>query len=101
MEEWGFTYKTQAVWDKQKSGTGQIFLNQHEILLYGSRGKIPKPAKIFPSVFSYPRGKHSAKPPEVRSALESMYPHFDKATRIELFARENVAGWTVDGYEAT
>jgi N6-adenosine-specific RNA methylase IME4 len=101
MEEWGFTYKTQAVWDKQKSGTGQIFLNQHEILLYGSRGKIPKPAKIFPSVFSYPRGKHSVKPAEVRAALESMYPHFDKANRIELFARENVAGWTVDGYEST
>jgi N6-adenosine-specific RNA methylase IME4 len=100
MESWGFTYKTNAVWDKQRSGTGYIFLNQHELLLYGSRGKFPAPQNIRASVFSYKRGKHSAKPPEVREALEDMYPHFDDKTRIELFARENIPGWTVDGYES-
>ena len=100
LEAWGFTYKTQAVWDKKKSGTGQIFLNQHEVLLYGSRGSIPAPTKIFPSVFSVERGRHSEKPQEVRKALERMYPHFNADTRIELFARQKVEGWTVDGYES-
>jgi N6-adenosine-specific RNA methylase IME4 len=100
LEAWGFTYKTQAVWDKQRPANGQIFLNQHEILLYGSRGSIPAPANIRSSVFSYPRGHHSEKPKEIRQALEEMYPHFDESSRIELFARNKQRGWTTDGYES-
>jgi hypothetical protein len=52
------------------------------------------------SVFSYPRGAHSAKPPEVRQALEQMYPAFGERDRIELFARGKIPGWTVWGHEA-
>jgi len=101
MKAWGFTYKTNAVWDKERTGTGYVFLNQHELILYGTRGSIPAPTNIRSSVFRFPRGRHSAKPPEVRAALENMYPHFDRDTRIELFARETVPGWTVDGYESS
>jgi N6-adenosine-specific RNA methylase IME4 len=98
MEAWGFEYKTQAVWDKEKIGTGIIFRNQHEVLLYGSRGDAPKPINLVSSVFRYPRGEHSAKPPEIRKAIEEMYPDFDASTR--LFAREQPTGWTAFGYEA-
>ena len=52
MERLGFTYKTHAVWDKRKIGTGKIFRNQHEMLLYGSRGVPPMPVELHSSVFS-------------------------------------------------
>lgn len=101
MERWGFEYKTQAVWDKMQIGTGLIFRNQHEVLLCGARGKPPKPIELFSSVFRYPRGKHSAKPPEIRRAIERMYPFFDAPeTKIELFARGQIEGWTCVGHEA-
>lgn len=101
MEAWGFDYKTQAVWDKMQIGTGLIFRNQHEVLLVGARGKPPKPIELFSSVFRYQRTKHSTKPPEIRQAIERMYPFFDTPeTKIELFARDQVEGWTCVGFEA-
>jgi N6-adenosine-specific RNA methylase IME4 len=100
MEAWDFEYKTHAVWDKCRTGMGYVFLNQHEVLLYGTRGNIPAPQVQHPSVFRYPRGEHSAKPPEIRTAIEQMYPDFDEHTRLELFAREKAEGWTCYGFEA-
>ena len=100
MGAWGFAFKASAVWKKDKQGTGQVFRNWHEVLLYGSRGDMPGPLHLPPSVFEYPRGAHSEKPPEIRAAIEQMYPHFDQASRLELFARGPVEGWTVHGFEA-
>jgi N6-adenosine-specific RNA methylase IME4 len=100
MRGWGFTYKSQAMWDKMRTGTGLIFLNQHEVLLYGSRGSPPKPLHLPPSVFRYPRGAHSAKPPEIRTEIERMYPAYDRDSRIELFCRGQFDGWTCVGNEA-
>lgn len=101
MRALGFTYKTHAMWDKEAIGLGLIFRNQHEVLLYGSRGAPPKPIELASSVFRYRRTDHSAKPPEIRQALERMYPQFTAANRVEIFARGNVDGWSVLGYEAT
>ena len=42
------------------------------------------------------RGKHSAKPAEVRKRIEEMFPEQNK---IELFAREAPEGWDVHGNE--
>ena len=56
MESWDFTYKAQAVWVKDKIGLGLIFRNRHEVLLYGTRGNMPRPQHQPPSVFEYPRG---------------------------------------------
>jgi N6-adenosine-specific RNA methylase IME4 len=100
MKAWGFTYKAHAVWDKGKTGLGLVFRNQHEPLLYGTRGNIPGPQYQPSSVFAYPRGRHSAKPPEIRAEIERMYPEFDAKTRLELFARETVNGWTSYGFES-
>ena len=104
MKRFGFDYKTHAVWDKQKIGTGKIFRNQHEMLLYGSRGDPPMPVTLYSSVFSgekFKRGVHSAKPDEVRRIIERMYPAFDENTRVEIFARGQIPGWTCLGYEAS
>ena len=100
MSAWDFEFKASAVWVKDKTGLGLIFRNMHEILLYGTRGAMPGPQFQPPSVFSYRRGQHSAKPPEIRGIIERMYPDFDEATRLELFARDRVSGWTVYGFEA-
>jgi N6-adenosine-specific RNA methylase IME4 len=100
MRAWDFTFKTSAVWVKDRSGTGLVFRNQHELLLYGTRGEMPGPLWQPRSVFTYPRGRHSAKPPEIRKAIERMYRNFDASARLELFARGNIPGWTTYGFEA-
>ena len=110
MDAWGFTFKSSAIWVKsvqpddgetmRRFGMGLVFRNMHEVLLYGTRGKMPGPQYQPPSVFFYPRGEHSAKPPEVRWEIEKMYPDFDETTRLELFAREKAKGWTRYGFEA-
>jgi N6-adenosine-specific RNA methylase IME4 len=100
MEAWGFEYKTQAVWDKIVTGLGLVFRNRHEVLLYGTRGNMPGPQYQPPSVFAIKRGKHSEKPPEIRKAIEKMYPDFNAATRLELFARGSIRGWSTYGLEA-
>lgn len=101
MEALGFRYGSHAVWDKEVIGLGLIFRNQHEVLLYGSRGAPPKPVELCSSVFRYRRTEHSAKPPEIRQALERMYPLFGAANRVEIFARGEIDGWSVLGHEAT
>ena len=110
MEAWDFEFKTSAVWVKAdrpdddkaltRFGLGLVFRNMHEIMLYGTRGDMPGPQYQPPSAFFYPRGKHSAKPPEIRVEIERMYPDFDAKTRLEIFARGDIPGWTLDGYEA-
>ena len=44
MAAWGFTYVSQVIWDKDADGHGYWFINRHEILLVGTKGKIPAPA---------------------------------------------------------
>ena len=99
-DAWGFECTATAVWDKGKTGTGLVFRNQHEVLLYCKRGKMPGPQYQPKSVFKYPRGRHSAKPPEIRKEIEKMYPDFDATTRLELFCRGKFKGWTCRGFEA-
>lgn len=100
MRAWGFTFKASAAWDKGKQGTGLIFRNMHEVLLYGSRGDMPGPVYIPPSLFRYPRGAHSEKPAEIRTEIERMYPDYNADTRLELFSRSDAPGWTHFGFEA-
>jgi N6-adenosine-specific RNA methylase IME4 len=96
LEGWGFAYQTHFIWDKQKTGTGSICLNQHELLLYGTRSNAPTPLKLFPSVFRSECGAHSAKPAAVREMIEIMFPYFNEHSRIELFHRgPKFDGWTV------
>ena len=99
VKAWGFTYRTCAIWDKQKIGMGYYFRQQHELLLVATRGSIPAPdpAARTPSVFSYPRGEHSSKPHEVYEIIEAMYPGLLK---IELFCRTPREGWAAWGNQS-
>jgi N6-adenosine-specific RNA methylase IME4 len=99
LKSWGFKYATIGfIWDKQRVNPGFYTMSQCEICLIGKRGKIPRPrgARNIRQLVSEMRGRHSAKPYEVRKRIESMFPSQD---RIELFARERVEGWDAWGNE--
>lgn len=98
MDAWGFTYKTQAVWDKGKIGMGYWFRGQHELLLVGVRGKVSPPEQPLrtSSVYTFKRGKHSKKPDEIRELIKSWFPD---AKRLEMFCRHPAPGWAVFGNE--
>lgn len=99
MSAWGFEYRTNAVWVKDRIGQGWWVRNRHELLLIGARGKMPPPLPTgrTDSVIEAPRGRHSVKPVEVYEMIERAYPG---CAYLELFARSARAGWTSWGYEA-
>lgn len=99
MKAWGFKWATVGfVWDKQKVNPGFYTMSQVELCLIGKKGKIPQPrgARNIRQLVSIERGKHSAKPHEVRQRIELMFPTQNK---IELFARDEVEGWDCHGNE--
>lgn len=100
MEAWGFKYITSAVWVKRRHVvTPGPFLQKHEPLLIGKRGKgLPKPAKQPMSVIEDHEGKlaHSQKPAVVHNMIDAMYPGHPK---LELFARRAPPGWEAWGNE--
>lgn len=99
LNAWGFTYKTCAVWDKEKIGMGYWFRGQHELLLLGVKGNFPAPAEgnRFSSVIRSPRTGHSKKPQDVYTMIEAMFPH---GKYLELFSREKRSGWGGWGNES-
>lgn len=97
LEAWNFTYKTCAVWVKNRPITGYYFRQQHELLLIATKGKgIPtpkaenRPVSIIPGLVR----AHSQKPDELYDIIEKMYPELNK---IELFARNKREGWDAWG----
>jgi len=98
MGEWGFEYKTNMVWVKDKIGTGYYFRGKHEFLLVGVKGNplIPEESDRPESVLVAPRTEHSKKPQQIYNIIERMYP---MSKYLELFARETKQGWTSWGNE--
>lgn len=99
IKSWGFKWSTVGfVWDKQRVNPSSYTMSQIELCLIGKKGRIPKPrgARNIRQFVSELRGKHSAKPKEVRLRIDQMFPIQNK---IELFAREKVEGWDSWGNE--
>jgi N6-adenosine-specific RNA methylase IME4 len=101
LDAWGFEYRTDMVWVKDKIGMGYYVREKHESLLIARRGDMPVPTTDHrpDSVVEAPRLEHSAKPPVFYDLLDRMYPGVRK---IELFGR-NCAGrelWTFWGNQA-
>lgn len=101
IEAWGFTYKTNIVWDKEVSTTGLGFYvrGQHELLLIAVRGDSFTPKERPVSVLRQRKDDHSSKPDCVYNLIETMYPN---QRYLELFAREPEprGGWFYWGNEA-
>jgi N6-adenosine-specific RNA methylase IME4 len=98
MKEWGFSYKTNSVWDKQKIGIGYWFRGQHELLLVGVKGNAKPPPEVarVSSVFSEVRTTHSKKPECVYKWIENAFPALEK---LEMYARTKREGWKQWGNE--
>lgn len=99
---WGFTPKSEIVWQKlsRKSGglhfgMGRIVRAAHETCIVASRGK-PRPLnRSTRSVFDAPIGRHSEKPDRFFEIIEALC----EGPRLELFARRQRSGWTCIGDE--
>lgn len=98
LPAWGFTYRTCAVWVKDRIGMGYWFRQQHEMLLVATRGSIspPAPSDRVSSVISAAREEHSVKPVQVYELIERTFP----APRMEMFARSQRPGWDSWGNQA-
>lgn len=98
LTAWGFTYKSQFVWVKDRIGTGYWNRNKHEILLVGVKGSIPAPdaSDRSDSVIDAPVNEHSEKPIEFLEMVEEWFPTLPK---LEMFARRTRPGWASHGNE--
>jgi len=106
MQEWGFTYKTNIVWEKiRKDGgpdgrvVGFYFRNVTELLLFGIRGKNMRtlaPGRRQVNFIASRKREHSRKPDEQYDIIEPCSP----GPYLELFARGRRQGWTCWGHEA-
>lgn len=99
IRDWGFTYKTNMIWVKDKIGLGWYCRNQHEMLLIAEKGEMPLPeANVRPaSVLNFPRTTHSTKPYEFYALIEKWYP---SRKYLEVFGTPNNVRpkyWTVFG----
>ena len=100
LEAWGFSYRTNAVWDKEKIGMGYWFRGQHELLLVGVKGEFSPPdtQARYSSVIREARTDHSRKPQCVYEMIETMFP---SGKYLELFARNKRERWQSWGLDVT
>lgn len=98
MNALGYRYVTNLVWTKDRFGLGQYFRGQHELLLFGVRGRVVRTEGTWPTWLgqsALTRGRHSEKPEEVREMIEQASP----GLWLEIFAREVRDGWIGWGNE--
>lgn len=98
METWGFEYKTNIVWVKDRQiNLGFYVYGQHELLLIGTNGSMLPIGVKPPSVMTGANNIHSKKPESTYETIEAMYPNLKY---IELFARNTPRnGWVKWGNE--
>lgn len=100
LSAWGFDYKTNFVWVKDRDCYGRLgFYNygRHELLLVGVRGSyLPADGSLVSSLIEAQKREHSRKPDDVYSIIEAMYPN---GSKLELFARTQREGWVAWGNE--
>jgi len=97
MEQLGFRYVSNIVWTKNAYGIGHYFRGQHELCLFGVRGKGLDVCTLrhdIPSVIRAPRRAHSQKPDCFYRLVEAR----SKGPFLELFARNTRPGWVSWGH---
>ena len=96
MRAWGFRYKSNMVWIKDKGPSiGWFTISRHELLLIGTKEDNEHPNKKFNSWFKGEVTEHSKKPDSVYKMIREMY----SGPCLEMFARQKREGWTVYGNE--
>lgn len=105
IKAWGFKYKTCAFcWVKQNPKSGGIYAGlgrwvqgNAELCLLATKGHPHRISKSVKQIVMAPRGRHSAKPSEVRDRIVQLMG--EDMDRIELFARDYADGWDCWGNE--
>jgi N6-adenosine-specific RNA methylase IME4 len=104
MEAWGFKYKSNLIWHKERKdggsdgrGVGFYFRNVTEMILFGIKGRMRTlpPGRSQVNYLSTRKREHSRKPDEIFDIIESCSP----GPYLELFARFPRKGWTQWGNE--
>lgn len=95
LDAWGFRYVTCLTWCKPSFGMGNYFRGSTEQILFGVKGSQPLKRKNVGTWFPWPRPrkKHSSKPDEFFTLVESCSP----GPYLEMFARRPRKGWIVWG----
>ncbi len=106
MKAWGFTYKSNIVWHKQRKdggpdgrGVGFYFRNTTELILFGVRGKNARtlaPGRRQVNFMGTQKREHSRKPDEQYPIIEACSP----GPFLEIFARGPRKGWSVWGNQS-
>ncbi|MEM3077635.1 MAG: MT-A70 family methyltransferase [Candidatus Nitrosotenuis sp.] len=99
VKAWGFDYKSNMVWVKEKRRAvfGYYVSGEHELLLIATRGSyLPKTKNLPSSVIKTPIQEHSRKPAIVYDIIEYLYP---MDNYLELFARNTRVRWKSWGDE--
>ena len=106
MEAWGFTYKTNIIWEKIRKdggpdgrGVGFYFRNVTEMILFGVRGKNIRtlaPGRRQVNFIEERKREHSRKPDKQYEIIESC----SSGPFLELFARGARPNWTTWGDQA-
>ena len=107
MAEWGFTYKSNIVWEKIRKdggpdgrGVGFYFRNVTELILFGVRGKNARtlaPGRSQVNFIATRKREHSRKPDEQYDLIEACSP----GPFLEMFSRGTRAKWTSWGNQAS
>lgn len=96
FDAWGFEFRSSFIWVKPQMGIGNYWRNSHEILLTAIRGNAKQfNDKSLKSWIECDRGRHSAKPEEIRHLIARA----SDGPFLELFGRSPVKGWSVWGNE--
>ncbi len=106
MQAWGFTYKTNLIWEKVRKdglpdgrGVGFYFRNVTEILLFGIKGngyRTLAPARSQVNLIRSVKREHSRKPDEIYDLVEAC----SEGDYLEMFARGVRDKWTMWGNQA-
>jgi N6-adenosine-specific RNA methylase IME4 len=101
MEHWGFKYVTNLAWGKDNDGLknefglGYYFRGQHELCLFGVKGKLKPKVRNESTFILAKKTKHSKKPTRFYEKIERV----SHSPMIELFARNTRDGWDSWGDE--
>jgi N6-adenosine-specific RNA methylase IME4 len=99
----GVEYSSHCMWDKtspdheRECGTGFVFRNQHEVLIYARRGRPPGPKVAPPSIYRERKREHSRKPDYFRQMIIDITGDLPV---LELFARVDAAHLLPAGWES-
>lgn len=99
-QAWGFTVKTELVWNKltrtgkKHFGMGRYVRMAHEVCLVAAFGKAFPERLNVRSTFEAPVLEHSRKPDAFYEIVEALYP---SSRKVELFARVRRPGWVQYG----